>query len=981
MAESLTDGIWVVMRAVARMAARFARWLIRAVTWPARVWWRAFRRSRWPGRIGLAALASVVGLVARLAVAVPWPGYLFAPPFRTVEYAPVHDLKYLRQGYADPGAGAAAEQCRHKRELCATAQTAAARANGLCSDAPGICATVEQNCADTTSDGVCVEARRQCDELKATCRSRTVPAECGAILASQCPAVEETWQGWTKEDRDRFYHHPQGSAQVMLAQLRYSWFVNLEMASGRERFAAPQNMARYGFLTDIDQRPDPKWNPGNLPVGFTKYYDQRVGAELLDFTCSLCHTGELHFQGTAVRVLGGQAMHAITDMKPGQFQAEMMAALLATYLNPVKFARFAHNVIDTTIPPGQEKEFDYDAAKKKLRREFGATIRVLLANAWTDLKHGNYPVFEGYGRTDATQRIANTVFGRHISPDNYRPATAPVSYPQLWDISKFNWVQWEGYASQPMARNVNESLGVGARLDLFDELGAPLPMHLRYQTSIEPDRLHAIERTVAKLQAPAWPEELFGRIDMAKARKGRALFDVNCRHCHGPHVDPADLSVVGEWISYSNDARTSSSVRFKSTYDCSEPGACDDKGRCLIADTCPQRVTCELSRPADPATGKRPAPIELSAQQCLNLQNPQRVATIDGKPVFRLDEFGNVVDLACDPGNPRDPAGCAGQPDHVPEWQLSLLPLRDIGTDRNAALNFANNTYDASRLGWNAQQLRELCLSEADIRSINPKKLSAVMGLNLMSLSIARSYFRDHKPSPEQLMKYMGYGILDFPRVEAARLQNYKSRPLHGIWATPPFLHNGSVRTIYQMISPREERESWYWSGTKEYDPVDLGYRSLGVPGAVRFDTSVTGNANVGHEFRQGCQKNGVIGRYLEPHERREIMEYLKVMDYTPGDVGYEPALCRDVNDKAQCIASIEADERRERSEHPPWGTVAFEKSRWEQHCSDDDLIYGDALPKTPAPDEVWNSWAMAADKTCSIYRKLLESEDTPGDH
>ena len=149
-------------------------------------------------------------------------------------------------------------------------------------------------------------------------------------------------------------------------------------------------------------------------------------------------------------------------------------------------------------------------------------------------------MFEGYGRTDATQRIANTVFGRHISPDNYRPATAPVSYPHLWDIAKFDWVQWEGYASQPMARNINESLGVGARLDLFDEFGAPLPLHLRYDTSIHPDRLHEIERTLATLQAPRWPEPLFGRIDEQKARAGRVLFDVHCRHCHGPHLTAHD---------------------------------------------------------------------------------------------------------------------------------------------------------------------------------------------------------------------------------------------------------------------------------------------------------------------------------------------------------------------------------------------------------------------------------------------------------
>jgi hypothetical protein len=958
MPESPVHTLKTLARAVLHAVSRVVYRLLRLVTWPVRAWWRALRRARWLGRTGLAVFAGVIVLLAWLVIAVPWPGYLFTPPYRAVEYGVINDLQYLRPGRVGAGTPAEVAACLARQQLCATARTVAARGGQLCAETRGACASIDSQCPPGATDATCREGRAKCAAVESACAADKPLSECRAIESTPCATGEETWQGWTREDRLRFYHHPQGSAQVMLAQMRYSWFVNLEMAVGRARFAAPENMARYGFLTDVGQRPDPKWNPGNLPVGFTKYYDDVVGAELLDFTCSLCHTGELHYNGTAIRILGGQAMHAVTDMKPGQFQAEMMSALLATYLNPWKFSRFAHNVIDPTIPAGMARDFDFGAARKKLRSQFGATIRLLLADAWTDLRHGNYPVFEGYGRTDATQRIANTVFGRHISPDNYRPATAPVSYPHLWDISKFNWVQWEGYASQPMARNVNESLGVGARLDLFDEFGAPLPMHLRYGTSIQPDRLHDIERTLARLQAPAWPEHLFGTLDMERARKGRALFDANCRHCHGPHVDPADVPPE----SYSQDQDIAVPLKYHNGGTCT----------LTVTDECrPEDAAC--------ASGREPRPtrdVNLSPQQCLNLQNPQRVADIHGNPVFRLDANGNVIGLACDPAR----EDCTGRPDHVPEWQLSLLPIRDIGTDRNAALNFAYNTYDASRLGWTGDELRELCLSEETIKAIDPKKMSAVVGLNIMSLSIARRYFRDHRPaSPEELMKFMGYGILDFPRTDPARLENYKSRPLHGIWATPPFLHNGSVRTVYQMISPREERDRWFWSGTKEYDPVHLGYRNLDVPGAVRFDTKVVGNDNVGHEFRQGCQKSGVIGRYLEPRERLEIMEYLKVMDYTPGDAGYEPALCRDREDKAACFAGIADAQKAEETAHPPWGSDAFKNSPSERHCSDDDELYGTYLPQAPARDEVWNTWKMSAKEQCSTYRKLLESEDTPG--
>ncbi len=45
---------------------------------------------------------------------------------------------------------------------------------------------------------------------------------------------------------------------------------------------------------------------------------------------------------------------------------------------------------------------------------------------------------------------------------NYQDGDAPVSYPYLWNIWKFDWVQYNGSVSQPLARNVGEALGVGA---------------------------------------------------------------------------------------------------------------------------------------------------------------------------------------------------------------------------------------------------------------------------------------------------------------------------------------------------------------------------------------------------------------------------------------------------------------------------------------------------------------------------------------
>ena len=53
----------------------------------------------------------------------------------------------------------------------------------------------------------------------------------------------------------------------------------------------------------------------------------------------------------------------------------------------------------------------------------------------------------------------------------------------------------------------------------------------------------------------------------------------------------------------------------------------------------------------------------------------------------------------------------------------------------------------------------------------------------------------------------------------------YKARPLNGIWATAPYLHNGSVRTLRQLLLPAADRQTVFQVGSREYDPKDAGVR------------------------------------------------------------------------------------------------------------------------------------------------------------
>lgn len=548
---------------------------------------------------------------------------------------------------------------------------------------------------------------------------------------------------WSAADRQTYYFTPQGT---QVKGLRYDWFKELELPFSEQRFAAPEYLARFGFLIDPEQKPTPN-NPANLPLGFARHQNPGSQDEFLDITCAACHTGELRFNGQAVRIDGGSAQHVLPSSVPtlrgGSFGQALVASLVSTYYNPWKFERFARNVLGE----------DYDTHRQQLRQDFKASLNTFVKVAWNDTHRGLYPTEEGPGRTDAFGRIANASFGDAISPDNYRVADAPVDYPQLWDMWTFDWVQWNGSAQQPMARNIGEALGVGATLDFFDANGQPLKGDERYPSSVRLRDLHQIEQTLQRLKPPAWPEALLGAVDKPLAVKGRELFSENCAGCHVPR----SVQTNGRWVQH-----------------------------------------------------------------------------------------------------------------------LKMLPVDYIGTDPGAANNIADHRFDLSALQWDPAELAKLDvqLQPPPAEPLDMSKLSSAKGLAYVTAFVGNRAYREAKIPEAERPEMDGFGL----PIGVRELRAYKARPLAGVWATAPFLHNGSVPSLYQLLSPQDERATTFFKGTFEYDPRHLGYRTEAFTNGFKFDTRITGNHNSGHEFRAGKLGNGVIGRLLQPQERWALLEYLKVL-------------------------------------------------------------------------------------------------------
>ena len=119
------------------------------------------------------------------------------------------------------------------------------------------------------------------------------------------------------------------------------------------------------------------------------------------------------------------------------------------------------------------------------------------------------------------------------------------------------------------------------------------------------------------------------------------------------------------------------------------------------------------------------------------------------------------------------------------------------------------------------------------------------------------------------------HGYRELPLPEPSREPIYKAAPREGVWATPPFMHNGSVPNLYEMLLPAKERTKKFYLG-REFDPVKVGLDTSGNSGKFLIDTSVRGNSNAGHSFENGPRGNGIIGPLLTDEQRWNLIEYLK---------------------------------------------------------------------------------------------------------
>jgi hypothetical protein len=101
----------------------------------------------------------------------------------------------------------------------------------------------------------------------------------------------------------------------------------------------------------------------------------------------------------------------------------------------------------------------------------------------------------------------------------------------------------------------------------------------------------------------------------------------------------------------------------------------------------------------------------------------------------------------------------------------------------------------------------------------------------------------------------------------------YANQPLEGVWLRAPFLHNGSVPTLRDLLKPSAQRPKTFYRGDDVYDPRNVGFvTDVAAEKSKKFfafDTSLPGNGSGGHEGRS-------YGTELSDPDKDALIEFLK---------------------------------------------------------------------------------------------------------
>jgi mono/diheme cytochrome c family protein len=184
---------------------------------------------------------------------------------------------------------------------------------------------------------------------------------------------------------------------------------------------------------------------------------------------------------------------------------------------------------------------------------------------------------------------------------------------------------------------------------------------------------------------------------------------------------------------------------------------------------------------------------------------------------------------------------------------VTMVEQKDIGTDPTMAANIITRTAQTGRLEGKPTKV---------INVLDPRMKAVEPGGTVLTNAVIGTILGGGDKS-------LKAGLEDLKKEDAAPKFNqpaYRGRPLDGIWATAPYLHNGSVPNLWQLLQPEGQRVAEFYVGSRKLDPVNVGFDTAPSADTFKLDTSLPGNSNAGHTF----------GTKLTDAQKWDLIEYMK---------------------------------------------------------------------------------------------------------
>lgn len=633
-------------------------------------------------------------------------------------------------------------------------------------------------------------------------------------------------QGWDENDSLWFYNVTQGSGL-----LPYDFFLVLEQAESQEAFRSDRNMDRFRYLPQKATF----FNPDALPVGFVK--DSYKGDDYVGFTCAACHTAQINFKGQAIRIDGGPAM---ADMVG--FLLELEAAMQAAQTGE-KNRRFVQRVLE--LGSGYSSADEINADLKHWTR----TVTLYNTVNHSDVEYG-------YARLDAFGRIYNRVL-QHV-----------INKPQVAEALLLTRFDDGAFLSKPEVSKVLD----GINETIIDDL----------EFMVVLERLQSTDTGYPGLT----PEQILQVRDR--------IFNSPNAPVSYPFLWDIAQSDYVQWNGLANNAAIGPLGR----------NAGEVIGVFGILDWDAKDPGLSLSARISGQKNKKKRIDFTSSIDLVNLQRLESHLRSLTSPQWPQDILGTIDQEKAGRGRLIYAKYCQACHEVIDrtDWNRLVVAkmsgLEEIGTDEATAVNSVSYKGKAGNFKHTYQK--------TDVGSVIIEEDAPVIQI---LTSATRGVIATPDPDKWFIRRWADWVYLlvmsladneiessvkagnytpDTTAAPYNSLLSYKARSLNGIWATAPYLHNGSVPSLYDLLLPvkrpgdpgdGEYRPSEFMVGAREFDPVRVGFITEGYDGTL-FKADKRGDMNEGHEYAAGktAQPDGTVLPALSAEQRWDLLEYLKTL-------------------------------------------------------------------------------------------------------